>query len=565
MNQSIDYKEEKDISWKKSFCFGAIIGAIFFVAIYGIKILNVTYDDWLYRHEFDLTQHYLGWKLYRESGWHFPLGLCDTSMYPNLASVIFTDSIPLFALFFKIISPILPKQFQYFGLFGIMSYMLQGGVAKILLRKRIKQEWLRNVAALFFIGSIAFVQRMYWQTALGAHFLILLAIALFIYRKDINSQKKKIILWSGLGAVTVSIHIYLYGMISVMFAGFVLLEFIEDIKEFKSAFLTAVIQLALYLLVTVSIFSLFGGFYGTVNLYDPGSGILCASITALMEPKGYSVFFAEETYSDFQLESLCYLGIAMGILVILSFVGVSKHIKDILRKRRSEVIVGLVLFFLFFLFSISPAVFLQDKYLFSMNIYPSFIVNNSWGIFRACGRFMWPIMYFLMYVAITHSQYILKKSYPMALVILVCLQVIEFSGAYKKIHDSFDSFEYLTCPADAFYQYDLSQFKHIQLMKCYTNLDFYSDLTCYYEFVGYSRLATDKGLTLSNFNFARNYSDIVQNQIDICLDKLKNGTPDKDTLYVFPKDMYMDNQLSERFENVMEFDLGYDIVLIPTQ
>ena len=72
-------------------------------------------------------------------------------------------------------------------------------------------------------------------------------------------------------------------------------------------------------------------------------------------------------------------------------------------------------------------------------------------------------------------------------------------------------------------------------------------------------------MLLSNFNFARNYSDIVQNQIDICLDKLKNGTPDKDTLYVFPKDMYMDNQLSERFENVMEFDLGYDIVLIPTQ
>ncbi|MBR6403563.1 MAG: hypothetical protein IKS48_09300 [Eubacterium sp.] len=565
MNQLAEFKEERDVSWQLSFVFGAIIGAIFFVLIYGVKILDITYDDWLYRHEFDLTQHYLGWRLYRESSWHFPLGLCDTSMYPNLTSVIYTDSIPLFALFFKILSPILPKQFQYFGLFGIISFMLQGGVSKIILRKHIEKEWVRNVGVIFFVGCIAFIQRMFWETALSSHFLILLAIALFIYRKDIKSKKNNIILWCCLGALTVSIHIYLYGMISVMFAGFVLLEFLENVKDIKRALLTAIFQLMLYLLITVSIFSLFGGFYGTVNLYDPGSGILYASITALMESKGYSLFFPDGTYSDFQLESLCYLGIAMGILVILSFIGVSQNTKDIIRNRRNEVIVGLVLFFLFFLFSISPVWFLGDRYLFTINIFPSFIVHNSWGIFRACGRFMWPIMYFLMYLAVTRSQYILKQLYPITLVILACLQMIEFSGSYKNIHDSFVSFEYLTCPADAFYQYDISQYKHIQLMKCYTNLDYYSDLTCYYEMVGYARLATDKGLTLSNFNFARNYSDIVQAQIDRSYDQLRAGQPDKDTLYVFPKDMYLNDNLSGKFDNVYEFDLGYDIVLVSKQ
>lgn len=57
-----------------------------------VRILNPMYADWLMNGE-DLTQHYFGWKAYRESGWHFPIGMTDTLAYPNLTTVVFTDSI----------------------------------------------------------------------------------------------------------------------------------------------------------------------------------------------------------------------------------------------------------------------------------------------------------------------------------------------------------------------------------------------------------------------------------------------------------------------------------------
>ena len=48
------------------FAIGALIGAIFFIAIYGFGVLNVTNDSWLLTGR-DLQQHYIGWKYYRAS------------------------------------------------------------------------------------------------------------------------------------------------------------------------------------------------------------------------------------------------------------------------------------------------------------------------------------------------------------------------------------------------------------------------------------------------------------------------------------------------------------------
>lgn len=48
----------------------AIIGAILFIAIYGARILDPTYEDWLFQGG-DLTQHYLGWTFFRMSDWDF--------------------------------------------------------------------------------------------------------------------------------------------------------------------------------------------------------------------------------------------------------------------------------------------------------------------------------------------------------------------------------------------------------------------------------------------------------------------------------------------------------------
>jgi len=127
----------------------AIIGAIAFVCIYGVEVLDTGNTLWL-ENAGDLTQHYTGWTFFRDSEWSIQIGLFNSLSYPNYASIVFTDSIPIFAVFFKIISGILPETFQYMGIFGIMCYILQGVFSFTLLRKFIKNKFYSIIRKYIF-------------------------------------------------------------------------------------------------------------------------------------------------------------------------------------------------------------------------------------------------------------------------------------------------------------------------------------------------------------------------------------------------------------------------------
>lgn len=153
---------------KLYFLMAAVLGAVVFALLYGTHILNPAYDAWLLS-QGDLTQHYLGWCFYRRGNWTFPIGLTDQLAYPSYSSVIFTDSIPLFAVFFKLLSPILPDTFQYFGWWGILSFMLQGYFSVKILRTLRVGKFCSMAGSIFFILSPTVIEKMFRHTALGGH------------------------------------------------------------------------------------------------------------------------------------------------------------------------------------------------------------------------------------------------------------------------------------------------------------------------------------------------------------------------------------------------------------
>ena len=57
------------------FLFGGLLGAVCFLWIYGVRVLDPTYDDWIFHREPDLIQHYVGFCHYRTSAWQFPVGV----------------------------------------------------------------------------------------------------------------------------------------------------------------------------------------------------------------------------------------------------------------------------------------------------------------------------------------------------------------------------------------------------------------------------------------------------------------------------------------------------------
>ena len=110
--------------------FLIIIGSgIIFYYIYQFKFVNPKNINWIWS-SIDLSQHYLGWAAFRKENISFPFGMIKSLTYPYKTSLIFTDSIPIFAFFFKLINFILPTDFQYIGY----------GVIYLILYKEYSQE-----------------------------------------------------------------------------------------------------------------------------------------------------------------------------------------------------------------------------------------------------------------------------------------------------------------------------------------------------------------------------------------------------------------------------------------
>src|SRR5699024_5140995 len=126
--------------------------------------------------EKDIQQHYAGWLFYRQSPLRFPLCIAESVNWPAGLSVAYTDSIPLFAAFFRLLSPLLPGTFQYFGWFTLLCLCLQGGFGALLLGLFSKGKVLPLVGDLVFVFSPVLWERALRHTSLAAQFLLLGAL-----------------------------------------------------------------------------------------------------------------------------------------------------------------------------------------------------------------------------------------------------------------------------------------------------------------------------------------------------------------------------------------------------
>jgi len=213
------------------FFIGCFIGAILFIILYGYKILNFTYVDWIYaKQHSDMFVHQIGFEFFRNDTWRFPLGSYLNYSYPFGSSVVYTDSIPLFAIIFKLIDFILPKSFQYFGLWGILCFMLNGGISALIIRRYSSNLIAVFIGSVFVIYSTNVIWRMFAHTSLAGQWIILLAILVWCYKDYFKDLKTRLLIWILLATLSATIHAYLALMLLIMMCGFI----IDDYLEYKS-------------------------------------------------------------------------------------------------------------------------------------------------------------------------------------------------------------------------------------------------------------------------------------------------------------------------------------------
>ena len=496
-----------------------ILSVCAFISIYGIYILNPTYTDWLMVGG-DLSQHYLGWTGYRNSDWMFPIGMHNSLSYPECTSIIFTDSIPLFAVFFKLLSPVLPAQFQYFGLWGLMCFVLQGIFAAKILKNHTKSLISTIIGSLIFIFSPVMLMRMFGHSALSAHWILLFALMVFINYTDYKDHWKKLIAHISLmGILSSSVHMYF-----VLISGIVLIGIIAlDFATYKS-WNRAIKMLGSYLLCVVIVVYLLGGFSSGMSVSGSSIGEYSFNLNAFINPQDWSIYLKTlPLWSFWQFEGFAYLGAGCLLLFLfaVSFFFQNQQLKLFLNKK--YFIVPLILLCLIaILVAMSPTITLNDKALFTYPL-PDFILK-MWSIFRASGRTIWIVVYLIVFYSVIAVMKFSKKQVSVGLLALaLVIQVTDISGQLKQKSLQYNVYNQYDSPlqTEDFWQTvgENEQIKQV----------IYTNLTQDYDYCfALTQWAMMNNKTTSSFYLARANTDTLQSIID---DALENITPE--CIYIF--------------------------------
>lgn len=414
---------------------GGTIAAIIFILIYGIKILDFTNDRWLIDSGGDLAQHYLGWMMYRNSEWNFPIiGLNKNLVYPTGISIVYTDSIPLFAIIFKIFSKLLPDTFQYFGLFGLMCYILQGSISSMILYE-ILREWKYSlIGSIFFSIATPLLQRLFLlhHTALGAQWIILLSIYIYILNiKNNYSTKWNVLVWSTICIIAVSIHMYFLPMVYLILVAQLGYEIYSNKNNIRRA-----INILLITSSTTLVFMyILGMFMGNTNSSIGGLGIYNSNIGLLFNPQGFSKYLKSfPTATEGQYEGMVYLG--LGIIVLLSvavilivYTNFNNSLNNVIMKNKRYI--PLIFVTLICIFIAYSPIITSGTYTLLTIPYPKFIIN-MWSIFRASGRFMWVPMY-LLFIAVIVLLYRKIKNKLIVYILVIMGVILQFLDESKVI------------------------------------------------------------------------------------------------------------------------------------
>ena len=497
----------------------AVLSSLIFCGIYGIKVLDPTYIDWLLTGG-DLTQHYLGWDAYRSSDWHFPIGMVDTLAYPNYTSIIFTDSIPILAVFFKILSPILPSDFQYFGFWGIGCFILQGILTARIIKKYTPSSIIVVIVSCLFTLTPVMIWRMYAHTALAGQWILLLSLEIvFNKEKYIENPSALYIVSALIGLLSPSIHMYFVLMNGIILLGACILNVLCS-DYYKHG----IIAIIIYLASTVTIIALLGGFSSNMAPYAGGLGKYSFNLNGLFNPQGWSDIFKDlPLYGNGQYEGFAYLGAGN---IILSFVSLSFLCGDpnnqfYCKENRKTIFILLTVVLTSIIIALSNVITLNDQRLITIPL--PLLIYGLWSIFHVSGRIIWIAIYMIMLCnCIILCKLVSKRTVVFLLASSLLLQIYDIKSILVQKYETFSNkISFVSSLDDADFWNTIAKDKSIKHIVYYS----LPDQTDMYSI---TKWALDNDKTVNNFYFARTLGNhIIANRNKA----LKN--PSSDSIFIF--------------------------------
>jgi hypothetical protein len=405
-----------------------VLGVLFFLSVGGVSVLDPSNVSWLMRGFFDPPSHQMAWEFFRETPWlQFPIGKNLNYGMEQGSSIVFSDSLPLFALPFKLFSSVLGDNFQYFGWWILLCMVMQAVFSYLLLLKATRNTVILLVGTCILLLLPAYLMRFSIHIALGGHWLLM--GGLYLYFCPTYRAKT----WLALLLIATGVHAYLLLMLAAIWGA----DLVQRLLARQLSLFKCFIHGALGSLLTLMMMWLLGyfmlgaspvadGVYGRMNLL---SLLDFGSIKELY----WSKIFTERLYAFDWLEGDAFGYIGGGIIALLLLSLVLVSLKHTALHFKTATVVPILLMAVF-MYAIATTGYVRfgEHELFKLAV-PAWL-DQFYFTFRSPGRLYWPALYLLCLAAVAAPILLLKpKVAVLVLSAALALQVYDLSGALQNL------------------------------------------------------------------------------------------------------------------------------------
>ena len=411
-----------------------VIGFFSFWLIVGLPILNPKFTSWIFGS--DPLKDFMGWAFYRHGPWTIPFGLNPNYGLDISSSILYSDSIPLLAMIFKVASPLLPATFQYLGIWTLLCFLLQAWFGFKLTSLITSSTLARIAGCLLFLFVPPFFERIGLHAALVGQFLILCALYLSLSR---TKTAQSTAAWTILICITALVHMYLLAMVLPIWLANILdrifyRRFIQIQATLGSALITLIC-----LLTSLWLVGLFSVDMSTSTINMGDFGFFRMNLLSVFDPSGYDIydwsylFTLPSVRANGNQEGANYLGLGIIFLIPFGLIGLANSKVQFFNHVKSHAFL-LAAVLVLALFSLSNNIGVGS---FNYTLPLSSGALQYANLLRASGRFFWPLFYLIIFVTL----FIVLRAYrpwiAFCLILLASIiQVVDTSAGWLNIKPS---------------------------------------------------------------------------------------------------------------------------------
>lgn len=513
-------------SSRPSLWIPAALGAALFLALGGLTILSPSNLGWLMRGLLDPPTYQLGWEFFRHTPWmQFPLGANPDYGMALGSSIVFSDSLPLFALPFKLLSPWLPETFQYFGLWILTCFVLQAVFAYLLIAHFTRNRWLLILGTSLLLLMPTYLMRMTIHMVLAGQWLLLAGFYLYFAGRFRDR------FWVSLLLVATLTHAYLLVMLGAIWAA----DLLQRLLKREHGLGRCLIRLGMGIVPVILVMWLLGYFMLGTSPVVAGT-YARMNLLALLDPRGeWSRLIPAPQIDFWDSDGFAYMGAGMLGLLFLAIGLVWRKTGQ--AAPRSMLLPLVLMSISLLLIALTNTIKLGPYTLLQFDLPTS--LTHVYQVFRSPGRLFWPVYYLIATFSIVIVCARLKQNVAILLLVLALgIQLYDLSRMLPRIHSYFVQ--------ESSWQSPLTAPMWEELGERYQKVLYVPPHNIAPDFIPLANFASRQGMEINIGYFARVDLSKEKNHQEEILAEIGSGQFDPQAIYVF-----MNNELWEQAQSNM--------------